>query len=189
MKLSLFGTAFLKKEEGLRLTAYPDGKKADGSQNYSIGYGHAGASKGQTITRAQADAYFAQDVAKHEAAVTSAVSYASQQQFDALVAFSYNVGTVGMQNSTTVRLHNEGQLLAAANALRMWRNSDGAVNPVLVARRERERNLYLYGDPVVGPVAVQPSGDSAVWIAMAAAVGTYVLLPKLSVGRRVLAFG
>lgn len=190
MKLSLAGLTFLKNEEGLRLTAYPDGQKADGSQNYSIGYGHSGAQKGQTLTRAQAEALLVQDVAKHEAAVTAAVTYASQRQFDALVAFSYNVGTAGMQNSTAVRLHNQGDALGAANALRMWNQSDGAVNPVLVARRERERNYYLTGDPLVGPVLeTAGQGSPALWAAVAVAVGTYVLLPRFDVGRRVLLLG
>lgn len=193
MKLSPQGIAFLKNEEGLSLTAYPDGKNADGSQKYSIGYGHSGAKAGQVITRAQADALLLQDIAKHEAAVTAAVTYASQRQFDALVAFSYNVGTAGMQNSTAVELHNAGNAAGAANALLMWNKSGGAVNPVLVRRRQRERSLYLYGIPDGSPV-VAPSGDSAaLWAAALVGVGTYLLaprvLPKFSLGRRVLAWG
>lgn len=193
MKLSPTGIAFLKASEGLSLTAYPDGKAADGSQKYSIGYGHSGAKKGDVITRAQADALFLADIAKHEAAVTSAVTYASPRQFDALVSFSYNVGTAGMQNSTAVRLHNAGNASGAADALLMWNKSDGAVNPVLVSRRKKERSLYLYGDPYLdtGPrlLPAAPSNDNALLWAAAIAAVTYVALPRLPAGRRVLAFG
>lgn len=192
MKLSPQGIAFLQASEGLSLMAYPDGKNADGSQKYSIGYGHSGAKKGQVITRAEADALFLSDVAQHEAAVTAAVSYASQRQFDALVSFSYNVGTAGMQNSTAVRLHNAGNAQGAADALRMWNQSDGQVNPVLVRRREKERSLYLYGDPNVGtgkgPLLAPPSDHALLWAAAVAAV-TYFALPKVPAGRRLLAFG
>ena len=107
MRLSTNGRRFLMHEEGLSLTAYPDPKLAplpDGSPNpaqkYSIGYGHSGAYRGQTITRAQAEALFAADLVKFEAAVSLTTPRATEAQFDALVALCYNIGTGAFASST-----------------------------------------------------------------------------------------
>lgn len=149
MRLSLNGRKFLQNEEGLSLTAYPDPRLpplADGSPNpaqkYSIGYGHSGAYQGQRITREEAEALFAADLVKYEAAVSVTTPNATQAEFDAMVALCYNIGTAGFASSTVARLHNMGDRARAADAFRMWRNAGGAVSPVLASRRERERAIY-----------------------------------------------
>lgn len=220
MRLSPNGRKFLQKEEGLSLTAYPDPKLpklADGrwdpKQNWSIGYGHSGAYEGQRITREEADALFVQDIAKYEAAVSYTVTNATQEQFDAMVALCYNIGTAGFAGSTVARLHDMGNYAGAADAFRMWRKSAGADNPVLVARRERERTIYLgqgypgvdtWSSPAPAPVVTPlpsplPSLRSVPlgWlepehalpplaIVLAAAVGAYWMLPKVPLLRRAI---
>lgn len=185
MQLSAQGRTFIKNLEGLRLTAYPDAK------GYSIGYGHFGAQKGDVITRAQAEALFNQDVSKYAGAVNETVPRATQQQFDAMVALCWNVGVAGFARSKMAKLHNQGNYAGAADAFRMWRLSDGVENPVLVRRREKERDVYLYNRfPVPGaqPLPIElAAGPSPVLWGLGAALAAYVLLPRLGPTRRMLA--
>ena len=171
MKLSPSGRRLIQGFEGLSLTAYPDPKlaKVGGqwapNQRWSIGYGHqlpgGKVWEGTQISREQADAYFDQDVVSRELAVSLLTPDASQAQFDAMVSLAYNIGIGdtsrrtdgGFATSTVQRLHNAGDFAGAADAFRLWRKAGGAVNPVLVDRRERERNVYLHGYPTFpGPV-------------------------------------
>lgn len=142
MRLSPHGRSLIKGFEGLSLKAYPDTSKG-----YSIGYGHFGAKKGDVITREQADALFDGDVAKYELAVSTTTPRALQHEFDAMVSLAYNIGTAGFSNSTVARLHNAGDKRGAADAFRMWKKADGADSPVLMKRREKERDVYLEGHP------------------------------------------
>jgi lysozyme len=158
MKLSPQGRALIKGFEGLSLKAYPDTKKG-----YSIGYGHFGAKPGDVITLAEADRLFDQDAIKYETAVSYTTPTALQHEYDAMVSLAYNIGTGdldlmkgGFAGSTVARMHNMGDKQSAADAFRMWRLSDGAVNPVLVKRREKELGIYLHGYGG-GPYSPPPS--------------------------------
>lgn len=97
MKISTTGLNLIKSFEGCRLTAYkcPAGV-------WTIGYGHTGNVKsGQKITQAKADAYLKSDLAKFEKHVASYdKKYKwTQNEFDALVSFAYNVGNItGLTN-------------------------------------------------------------------------------------------
>ena len=92
-KLSQAGLNLIKQFEGCRLTAY---KCSAGV--WTIGYGHtSGVAAGQTITQAQADAYLQQDCEKFEKYVNNKTyvpitEQLNQNQFDALVSFTYNCG-------------------------------------------------------------------------------------------------
>jgi lysozyme len=160
VRLSDNGRKLIQGFEGLSLKAYKD---ADG---YSIGYGHFGAKPGDVITREQADKLFDQDAVKYETAVSLTTPNATQQQFDAMTSLAYNIGTGGFAGSTVARLHNMGDWQGAADAFRMWNKSQGAVLPVLSARREQERGVYLNGYPGHGysepPMSVQ-SGAPIAW--------------------------
>lgn len=88
MKTSNKGIELIKSFEGCHLTSYkcPSGV-------WTIGYGHtAGVGKGQNITQAQADAYLVADLAKYESYVNALIMKLNQNQFDALVSFTYNCG-------------------------------------------------------------------------------------------------
>jgi lysozyme len=145
MRLSDRGRTLIKSFEGLSLKAYPDTKKG-----YSIGYGHFGAKPGDVITREEADRLFDQDVVKYETAVNIATPNTAQHEFDAMTSLAYNIGTAGFATSSVARYHNMGDKQGAADAFRMWKKSDGKDNPVLVARREKERAFYL-GSAVTPP--------------------------------------
>jgi lysozyme len=60
----------------------------------------------------------------------------------ALLSLRYNIGETAFNNSTLLRLLNEGNYDAASTRFAEWRLSEGMINKGLVARRERERQLF-----------------------------------------------
>ena len=92
MRTSQNGINLIKSFEGCRLAAY---KCAAGVP--TIGYGHtAGVKMGQTITQVQAESYLKDDLMKYE---TKVMKYYdkyrfNQNEFDALVSFAYNIGSI-----------------------------------------------------------------------------------------------
>lgn len=136
------GLALIKDFEGLRLEKYQDvvGK-------WTIGYGHlilSTESFPRPITLVQADALLRQDLAVSEAGVNKWVSMAlTQNQFDALVSFTFNLGVGNLQNSTLLKMLNQGQLQAAADQFLRWNKAGGKEVPGLTRRRIAERSLFL----------------------------------------------
>ena len=116
MRTSDRGIALIKSFEGCRLTAYlcPSGV-------WTIGYGHtAGVQKGQVITQAQADAFLASDLQKYEKYVTATGLVLNQNQFDALVSFTYNCG-----NGNLKKLIKGRTLPEIAEAMLLYNKSNG----------------------------------------------------------------
>ena len=137
MKTSSKGIALIKSFEGCHLTAYrcPSGV-------WTIGYGHTtGVSQGQTITQAQADAFLAADLQKYEKYVAATGLVLNQNQFDALVSFTYNCG-----NSNLKKLIKNRSLTQIAEAILLYNKSKGKVLAGLVRRRAAERELFLSGE-------------------------------------------
>lgn len=141
MKLGVKGEALIKSYEKCKLVAYPDQKGVP-----TIGWGHTGPEVhlGLTCTQAQADAWFEQDTQVAVLQVIRSLDVAvSQNQFDALVAFTYNVGVTAEGHSTLVRLINAGRSIAASAEFPKWNHVDGKVSNGLTARRAAEKALYL----------------------------------------------
>ncbi len=97
---------------------------------------------------------------QYEEAVNEAVTGVAltQDEFDALISFCFNIGTGGFRSSTVVRLINQNQyrsgtdvgarqaaITAIENAFAMWNKSAGRVVPALAARRKRESDRFLQG--------------------------------------------
>ncbi len=136
------GLEIIKRNEGLRLDAYPD--PATGGDPWTIGYGHTGqVHEGMTISQAQADAYLAEDLDKFETGVNDLIEQATDNQFSAMVSLSYNIGLGNFEKSSVLKLHNAGEYPAAANAFLMWNKAAGRVFAGLERRRNEERTLYL----------------------------------------------
>ena len=139
-RISEKGLNIIKEFESLRLTAYrcPAGV-------LTIGYGHtSGVYAGQKITKQVAHKYLLDDVARFENAVNSRVKVPlSQNQFDALVSFTYNVGAGAFQKSDLLKYLNRGEYMKAANEFPLWVNGGGKRLPGLVRRRRIERNLFI----------------------------------------------
>lgn len=142
MRLSDAGLDFVAHEEGCVLHVYPD---AVGVR--TIGVGHAlrlGEEYPDGISRDAAMALLREDVAVAERAVTGAVVVElTQNQFDALVSLAFNIGGHAFAASTLVRILNGGDYEGAASQFAVWRMGGGGVLPGLVARRERERVVFM----------------------------------------------
>jgi lysozyme len=115
----------------------------------TIGYGHTGAdvTPGRQITQAEADALLASDLHRFEDAVNDLCADVptTQQQFDALVSFSYNLGEGALAGSTLFRFHRDGDYAAAAAEFPKWDHAGGQVLAGLLRRRKGEAAVYLNG--------------------------------------------
>ena len=140
MKTSDVGIELIKKYEGCILKSYkcPSGV-------WTIGYGHTnGVKSGMQITKAQALDYLKQDLSTFEKAVTNYVKVPlNQNQFDALVSFSFNCGTGALKTSTLLQKLNSSDYNGAANEFLKWNKSNGKVLNGLVKRRKEEKELFL----------------------------------------------
>ena len=135
------GINLIQHFEGLRLTAYPDVIDV-----WTIGYGHTGPDvhPGLAITQAQADALLAQDLARFEQGVTALVKVPlNDNQFAALVSFSYNLGLGNLQQSTLLRLLNQGDYAGAAAQFPRWDRAGGHEVAGLLTRRKAEQALFM----------------------------------------------
>ena len=139
MELTKAGLELIKKYEGLRLTAY---KPVSTEKYWTIGYGHYGAdvTQGMTITEAQAEAYLRSDVAKFEKYVNATGLLLNQNQFDALVSFTYNCGPGNLKKLIANRT-----LAEIADAIPLYNKGGGKVLPGLVKRRAEEQKLFNTG--------------------------------------------
>ena len=144
-KTSKAGIDLIKSFEGLRLTGY-----TCAAGKATVGFGHCGpeVKVGMVITQDEADRLLAEDLAKFEAGVNAAVKTPiSQNQFDSLVSFSFNVGLKAFQNSTLLKLLNKRMYGEAAAQLERWCHANGgAVLPGLLRRRRAEKELFLTPD-------------------------------------------
>ncbi|TCP33284.1 lysozyme [Sphingomonas sp. BK235] len=116
---------------GWGMTYYPDGRRVKA---------------GDRITQEQADAMFAQLLARDFAApVMAAIGRVpvTAQQFGAMVALAYNIGLKAFRSSSVLRLHRAGQIDAAAAAFGLFNLVDGKKSSGLVRRRAAEAALYL----------------------------------------------
>lgn len=140
MRTSGRGINLIKQHEGLRLEAYrcPAGI-------YTIGYGHtAGVRRGDVIDERRAEQLLADDLKKFEAVVNRECPGINQNQFDALVSFTFNLGETNLRKSTLlkcVKANPDGQNIYT-EFLR-WNKSKGEVLPGLIRRRKAEADLYF----------------------------------------------
>jgi len=140
MKISYAGLALIKQFEGCKLMAYvcPAGI-------LTIGYGSTGdhVKPGMVITQAQADVLLLKDLRRFEIAIEAIANKPTQQQFDALVSFAFNLGQGALRTSTLIKLHNAGDFMGAANQFTRWNKAAGKELAGLTRRREAEKKLYL----------------------------------------------
>lgn len=152
MKTSQNGLAFIEQNEGRVLHVYFDSCKIP-----TCGVGHVvlpadGLKPGDAITQEQCDAFLAHDVGKCEAAINAAVKVEmTQNQFDALVSFAFNIGVGGFLSSSVLKDLNAGNLDDEKRAFELWdkdtQNGKLVVDQVLLARRDREYALFMMPDP------------------------------------------
>jgi lysozyme len=90
------------------------------------------------------DQLFRHDLRRFERGVTRLIDYPlSQNQFDALVSFAFNLGNGSLQASTLRRKLNRGDVEGASNEFKRWVRAGGRVLRGLVRRRQMEADLFL----------------------------------------------
>ena len=171
MNISKKGLDIIKKYEGLRLTAYkcPAGV-------WTIGYGHTkGVSNGMVITQAQADKFLLEDIAFAEKNVNSFNSkyFWTQNEYDALVSFAFNVGSINQLTANGTR-----DKKTIGDKILLYNKAGGNVLKGLVRRREEEHALYFDGSKTSLPTLKKGSrGESVV------ALQTYLNLVGFDCGK------
>lgn len=158
MRTSSKGVSLIKSFEGCRLKAYkcPAGV-------WTIGYGHtAGVKEGDTITQEQADEYLRNDLAKYEKAVLNydGIYHFNQNQFDALVSFTYNCGAGNLKNLTQSGKRTLAQI---RERLLLYNKAGGVVLRGLQRRRAAEKELFdtpIKSDKAHTKYYPQYTGDS-----------------------------
>lgn len=137
------GIALIKQYEGLRLTTYKDAVGIP-----TIGYGHVENSippgGTRTITAEAAEQILREDLQRFEHDVNNMLTVeVTQNQFDALVSFAFNLGPANLKSSTLLRKVNSGDFNGAAEEFPKWNHAGGQVLAGLTARRNAEKNLFL----------------------------------------------
>ena len=143
MRISQEGVNLIKHFEGCRLEAYkcPAGV-------WTIGYGHTkGVKEGDAIEQEAAEAFLIEDLESFEQAVTRLVEVPlTQQQFDALVSWTFNLGAGNLAESTLLRKLNNYQYAEVPEQMMRWVRAGGQVLDGLVRRRAAEAALFQNKD-------------------------------------------
>ena len=139
MKTSQEGICLIKKFEGCELEAY-----RCSADVLTIGYGHTqGVNEGDSCTLDEAEELLVKDLEEFEFYVNDLVEQElNQNQFDALVAWTFNLGPTNLRNSTLLKKLNEGDFDDAPYQIRRWNKAAGQVLDGLVRRREAEARLF-----------------------------------------------
>lgn len=140
MNISNKGIELIKKFEGCSLSSYkcPAGV-------WTIGYGHIKNTKeGMKITLKEANIFLQNDLKIHEKNVEKLVKVPlSQNQFDALVSFEFNVGISNFQKSTLLKKLNKNDFIGASGEFEKWIYANHKPLLGLAKRRKAEKELFL----------------------------------------------
>ena len=143
MQISQEGIALIKKFEGCELKAY-----MCAADVLTIGYGHTETvHENMKITQDVADKLLEKDVKNFEKHVNDLVEVdLDQNQFDALVAWTFNLGPTNLKNSTLLKVLNSKNYVGVPEQIKRWNkatvNGERQVLEGLVRRREAEALLF-----------------------------------------------
>lgn len=146
MRTSDSGIAKIKQWEGFRAKAYRDGGGV-----WTVGYGHTSDSNltvtsTTVVSDAEAERLLRLDLREAEDAVNAYVKVPlNQNQFDALVSFTFNVGGSAFAKSTLLKKLNAGDYDAVPKELARWNKDNGKVVAGLTNRRAAEAGLWATG--------------------------------------------
>lgn len=149
MKTSEDGINEIKEDEGLKLRAYQCS-----AGKWTYGYGHTkNVKQGDVITYAQANNLLRTDIAEFEIAVDRLVQVPlTQNQYDALMSFTYNLGAGSLAKSTLLKKLNASDYNGAAQEFSKWiyatskKTGKRIKLEGLIARRKREAELFFIPD-------------------------------------------
>lgn len=148
--------AFVGAQEGEKLQVYLDNASPP---RWTVGIGHlireTDTVRGQKlhpfgpitmITPEESEAFFNEDIRDAAEAVDGGVTrLTTTNERTAMISLAYNIGRTAFRNSTLLKLFNAGDKSGAADQFPRWVYSGDKSKPNagLVARRERERELFL----------------------------------------------
>lgn len=172
MKTSLKGLELIKSFEGCKLQAY---KALPSEKYFTIGYGHYGADvhPGMVISQSNADALLKKDLEKFESKVNKYSTYTwTQNEFDALVSFAYNVGSIDQLTANGTRTKKQ-----ISDKFMAYNKSGGNVIAGLTRRRKAEKEMF------------DGSNKSSRLVLKKGAVGSYVIELQTLLSRKGFACG
>tara|TARA_Y100001938_G_scaffold133358_1_gene192626 strand:+ start:2311 stop:2769 length:459 start_codon:yes stop_codon:yes gene_type:complete len=139
MNISEEGKCLIKKFEGCKLEAYkcPAGK-------WTIGFGFTkGVKEGDTWSQSHAEYMLDVELEEYEGYINDLVNIQlNQNQFDALVAWIYNLGPTNFRTSTLRKKLSPETMDEVPREIRRWNKANGEVLQGLVRRREAEALLF-----------------------------------------------
>ena len=143
MKTSQYGIDLIKHFEGCELKAYkcPAGV-------WTIGYGHTkGVQPGDEWSEDHADHMLQVELEEYEGYVDKYVTAPlGQNQFDALVSWTYNLGGGNLSASTMLKVLNAGEYEEVPNQMLRWNKAGGKVLEGLTRRRQAEGDMFCGKD-------------------------------------------
>ncbi|PVX77156.1 lysozyme [Paraburkholderia unamae] len=147
-------TESFESDGGPKLVAY----KPLPTDPWTIGYGHTlGVHEGMTCTPEEAQQWLLEDVQWAANAVNLYVKPGmTQEEFDAFVDFTFNVGINAFKNSTMLRKFNANDVQGAIDEFEKWDISAGQVVAGLLRRRDAEKALFTLGADFSGEAQPQP---------------------------------
>ena len=139
MKTSQYGIDLIKHFEGGELEAY---QCAAGV--WTIGYGHTkGVQPGDQWSESHANHMLEVELEEYENYVSTAVTVPlSQNQFDALVSWVYNLGNGNLTSSTMLKVLNSGDYAGVPAQILRWNKAGGKVLDGLTRRRQAEADMF-----------------------------------------------
>ena len=145
MKLSENGYDVIKSFEGIKNKAYKD---SVGIWTVGIGFitvDGVKVNENTTLTNDQIEEQFFKQIVKYENAVNNNVkSVLNQNQFDALVSFTFNLGEGSLKSSTLLKKVNVNPNDTSISAeFLKWNKAGGRVIDGLTKRRQAEAKLYF----------------------------------------------
>ncbi len=139
MKTSKAGIQLIKASEGCVLKVYKD---VAGLPTIGIGHLIKQGEYYDSITEEEALELLANDLKQAETCINSMKLTLTQNQFDALVSFVFNLGCGAFKGSTLLKKLRRGDYEGAAGEFSRWNKAGGKVVQGLVRRREEERALF-----------------------------------------------
>lgn len=143
MRISKEGINFIKSLEGFSSKPYKCSANI-----LTIGYGHTGKDvlENMVVSKKVAEAILVNDLIDFEDNLNSIVRPSinlNQNQFDALISLSYNIGMQAIAESTLIKVLNNAEYKKAANHFLDWIRAGTNIIPGLINRRLKERKLFL----------------------------------------------
>ena len=133
----------------------------------TIGFGHTQGVIPARITEKEGIAYLIQDLVEAETAVKREVRVPlNENQFAALVSFTFNLGQGTLRKSTMLKKLNGGNFGAAVKEIEKFVNAGGQRQAGLLRRRAAEAQLFVTPPPMKSHIVLIPAEQA--WQAMSA---------------------